>query len=79
MGDLEYKKMVSAFIPGLEKKIFEDRFQSSTPSMEYFQSIYDHDQIIQNFSLEEGTPTYKLVMQLRKMKGLELSLLQNEN
>ena len=70
INDLVYKKIIDAYIPAIEKKVFEDKFMGCSYSMEYFQSIYHHDEIIPNFSLEEGTPTHDLLLNLRKRKGL---------
>lgn len=43
VNDLGYKKIIDAYIPGIEKKVFEDRFGSSSLNSDYFQSIYHHD------------------------------------
>ena len=33
INDLEYKKIIDAYIPGIEKKVFEDKFRNSLTSM----------------------------------------------
>jgi len=66
--------ILKAFLPVLESFGFTELLRKNTGGKAFPQMKYSHWQLVNGDAYKEDTPTYKIIMDVRKRKGLKVEL-----